>query len=234
MAFFKKKTDAESTTEFTGGGDSKYISHSGMFPVNIIVPFVNAGNEQATAIDLYVEYNEQKQVVYGNMSYTNKNGSDNKIGQDIFNKLVILSGVEEVSDPVEAELPIGKKEAMKDAAILEDLADIDVIMQVRMEYGVWANNITEKTVIKSFFRAEDNATIEEILAAEQGEEIVFGTQYAQIAEGADFVTYNDGLTAERVQEWIKAKRPKGTGGGAAAASGAATKKPSFGKKKFGK
>lgn len=232
MGFYKAKKTEEATAEYTGSGNSKYISTSGMFPVTVIVPFVNAGKEKATVIDLFVDYNEQKQVVYGSMSYTNKDGKDNKIGQEIFNKFVILANVDEVAEPVEAELPIGKKGAMKDAAVLEDLADIEVIMQIRMEYGVWNNNITEKTVIKSFFRSTDNASVEEIVAAEAGKEVVFGTQYERLAEGADFVTYNDGLDEERVQAWVKAKRPKGTGGASAAAT--TTKKPSFGAKpKFG-
>ena len=230
MAFYNVNKTEEATAEFTGGGDSKYISKSGMFPVNIIAPFVNQGNEKASTIDLYVDYNEQKQVIYGSMSYTNKDGSYNKIGREVFNKLVVLSGAEEINDPIDAELPIGKKGSAKDCAVLEDLTDINCIMQIRMEYGVWANNITEKTVIKSFFRAEDNASVEEILAAEAGKEVEFGAQYAKLEEGADFVTYGDGLTEERVQEWIKAKRPKGTGSASAAST---TKKPTFGKKKFG-
>jgi len=230
MGFFKANKSEDATTEFEGGAGGKYIGTSGMFDINVIVPFVNAGNDKASTIDLFVDYNEQKQVIYGSMSYTNKDGSDNKIGQEIFNKLVILGDVDAVNDPVDAELPIGKKGANKDCAVLEDLADIDVTIQIRMEYGVWANNITEKTVIKSFFRTSDKASVAEILAHEEGKEVEFGAQYATIAEGSDFVTYNDGLDEARVQEWIKAKRPKGTGAG----SSTETKRPSFGSKKFGK
>jgi len=228
--FFKKKTNEEDVVEYTGSGNSKYIGQSGMFPINIVAPFVNPGNAKASVIDLFVDYNGQKQVIYGNMSFTNKDGSDNKIGQEIFNKLVVITDVDDVEEPIEAELPIGKKGVNKDCAVLESLAGFDVIMQIRMEYGIWNNNIIEKTVIKSFFRAEDNASAEEIVAAEAGKEVVFGTQYTKLEEGADFVTYNDGLDEEKVAAWIKAKRPKGTGTSGPAT---ATKKPSFGKPKFG-
>ena len=230
MSFFTTNKTADATSEFQGSG-SKYISTSGMFPVTVLAPFVNNGNDKATAIDLFVDYNEQQQVIYGNMSYTNKDGGANKIGQEIFNKLVILADVENVSDPVDMDLPIGKKGADKTVAVLEDLMDVEVIMQVRMEYGIWNNNITEKTVIKSFFRASDNASVAEILANEEGKEVVFGTQFATIAEGADYVEYKDGLDEEKVQAWIKAKRPKGTGTRGSATSATATKKPSFGKRK---
>ena len=233
--FFTAKKTEDAVVEYTGGSNSKYIGASGMFPVSIIAPFVNAGNAKATTIDLFVDYAEQKQVVYGNISYTNKDGSANVIGQDVFNKLVIVTGVDEINEPIEAELPIGKKGAMKDCAVLEDLADYEVVMQIRMEYGIYNNNITEKTVIKSFFRAEDYASAEEIVAAEAGKDVVFGTQYAKIAEGADYVQYHDGLDEAKVAEWIKAKRPKGTAGSSAAGqSESAVKKPSFGSKpKFG-
>jgi len=231
MSFFKTDKTADATSEFEGTGGGKYISTSGMFPVTVLAPFVSNGNDKATTIDLFVDYNEQQQAIYGNMSYTNKDGGANKIGQEIFNKLVILADVEDVSDPVDMELPIGKKDANKTVAVLEDLMDVDVIMQVRMEYGVWNNNITKKTVIKSFFRASDNASVAEILADEEGKEVVFGTQYATIAEGADYVDYKDGLDEEKVQAWIKAKWPKGTGTSGSTASATATKKPSFGRKK---
>jgi len=230
MAFFTKQTDTESVTEFVGGGDSKYISKSGMYPINVIVPFVSTGREKHTTIDLFVEYNEQKQVIYGGMTFTNKDGKPNVIGRKILNKLVTLAGVDDVDDPVEAELPIGKKGAMKDVPVLESLADVDVIMQIRMEYGVWNNSITEKTVIKSFFRVSDNASVEEIVAAEQGKDVEFGAQYAALAENADFVTYNDGLTEEQVAEWIKNKRPKNSVG-SGSTSTTQTRKPSFGRKK---
>ena len=231
MSFFTTNKTADATSEFEGtGGGSKYISTSGMFLVTVLAPFVNNGNDKATAIDLFVDYNEQQQVIYGNMSYTNKDGGANKIGHEIFNKLVILADVENVSDPVDMDLPIGKKGADKTVAVLEDLMDVEAIMQVRMEYSIWNNDIKEKTVIKSFFRASDNASVAEILANEEGKEVVFGTQYATIAEGADYVDYKDGLDEEKVQAWIKAKRPKQTGNSGNAAV-TATKKPSFGKRK---
>jgi len=224
-SFFKAKVDAESIKEDVGGG--KYISKSGLYDINIVAPFVVTGNGEVMGVDFFVEYNGQKQPLYGNLKLTNKDGSSN-FGSKIFNKLLIVAGFEEIADPVDGELPMGKKGAMKDAAILEDLADLDVKVRVQMEYSVYNGNISEKTVIKGFYRAEDGASAEEIV-----NEADFGTQLEKDTPYAENVTYKDGLDAEQIASWIAAKRPKGTAGGGAAAS-TTTKKPSFGKKSFGK
>ena len=223
MSFFKAKTDAESVKEDVGGG--KYISKSGIYDVNIIAPFVVAGSGEVVGIDFFIEYNGQKQPLYGNVKLTNKDGSDN-FGAKIFNKLMIVAGIDEVSDPIDGELPMGKKGAMKDAAILEDLCDLNVKVRVQMEYSIWNNNISEKTVIKGFY------TTEGVSAEEIVNEADAGTQLEKDMPYVENVTYKDGLDAETIATWIAAKRPKGTANGGAAQT--TTKKPSFGKKSFGK
>jgi len=224
MSFFKA---AKSKDDLKQGGGSGHIVSSGCYPVNIIAPFVNVSKNGSTSVDLYVEHEGKKQVVYGNLRITNNDGSDNKIGAKVFNQLVIVSGVEEVSDPVEAELPIGKQEAMEDVGVLEDLSDLDVLMRIQMEYSVYNGNIQEKKVIRGFFRTEDKASAEEIVN-EEG----YGSQYEKDATYFDNVTYKDNLDADTITKWIAEGRPKGTAGGSSAS---ATPKPSFGKKKtFGK
>jgi hypothetical protein len=221
MGFFKANKSADAVKEDVGGG--KYISKSGIYDVNIIAPFVVTGSGEVMGVDFFIEYNGQKQPLYGNLKLTNKDGSEN-FGAKIFNKLMIIAGLDEVADPIEAELPMGKKGAMKDAAILEDLTDLDVKVRVQMEYSVYNGDIKEKTVIKSFYRAEDGASAEEIVNESEP-----GVQLAKDMDYAENITFKDGLTPETVNEWIAAKRPKGTAGGATS-----TKKPSFGqKKKFG-
>ena len=224
MGFFKAKTDAESVKQ--DGGGSKYLSKSGIYDINIIAPFVVTGNGEVTGVDFFIDHDGQKQPLYGNLKLTNKDGTEN-FGAKVFNQLIIVAGLDEVADPVEAELPMGKKGAMKDAAVLEDLADLDVKVRVQMEYSIYGGNISEKTIIKSFYRLDDNATAEEIV-----NESDFGVQFEKDGPYAENVTYKDGLDADQIATWIANKRPKG-GAGASNAS-APTKKPSFGKKKFGK
>ena len=222
MSFFKASNKAEDVKQ--SGGN--HITASGVYPVNILAPIVNVSKNGSTTIDFFVDHNGQKQILYGNLRITNNDGSDNKIGSKTFNQLVIIAGLDDVAEPVEHELPIGKKEAMKTAAVLEDLAELDVLMRVQMEYGIYNGSITEKKIVKAFFRAEDKATAEEIVNKTEG-----GPGYARELKYVDHVTYQDGVTAEQVSQWIAANRPSGTSGSAGAT---ATKAPSFGTKRFGK
>lgn len=226
MSFFKKSTSKEDLKQ---GGSSGYLNASGCYPVNIIAPFVSVSPNGSTSVDLFVEHEKQKQVIYGNLRVTNNDGSPNQIGSKVFNQLLIIADLEDVAEPIEAELPIGKNGKEQDVSVLEDLADIDVLMRIQMEYNIYNGNIQEKKVIKAFFRAEDNASAEEIVNGEG-----FGSQYEKESSYFDNVTYKDGLDAEAVAKWISEGRPKGTAGGATGTVAKKGDKPSFGKKrKFG-
>jgi len=225
MSFAQSSKKAEDLKQ-SGGA---YINGSGIYPVNIIAPLVSVSNGGSTSVDMYVNYAKQKQVIYGNLRVTNNDGTPNKIGAKIFNQLMIIAGQDDVADPIEAELPIGKKEALKDCAVLEDLADFDVLMRVQMEYGAYNGNITEKKVIKGFYRAEDKATAEEIVNESEA-----GSGYEADQKYVNNITYKDDVTPEQVFAWIAAKRPEGTAGDTDDSAKAGTKDPAFGKKRFGK
>jgi hypothetical protein len=228
MSFMKVSKSKE---DLAAGGSTNYLVASGCYPVNIIAPFVSTSKNGSMSVDLYINHNKQKQVIYGNLRLTNNDTSENKIGAKTFNQLMVIADLEEVSEPVDAELPIGKSEADMDCSVLEDLADIDVILRIQMQYSVYSKNIQEKKVIKGFYRAEDNASAEEIV-----NETEAGVQYEADSKYFDAVTYENGLDAEAIETWVANKRPKGTGGGAGGSSpAAAAKKPAFGKaRKFGK
>jgi len=209
-------------------GGSAYINGSGIYPVTILAPVVSVGKKGAQTVDLYVEHQGQKQICYGNLRITNNDDSPNKIGAKIFNQLLIIADVDSVAFPVAEELPIGKKDSkgnptMKEVDILEDLCDLEVLMRIQMEYNVFNGNIQEKKNIKSFFRASDKATAEEIVNGTEA-----GLGYEREQKYVNNVTYEDGLTEEIIAQWIKDKRPKGTGGGGT--SSAPEKAPSFGTK----
>ncbi|MDH5256678.1 MAG: hypothetical protein OEX07_01680 [Gammaproteobacteria bacterium] len=222
MSFFEASKKADDIKQ----GGSNHITSSGLYPVTILAPIVNVSAGGSTSIDLYLEHLGQKQVIFGNLRISNNDGTPNKIGSKIFNQLMIIANLDAVADPVEHQLPIGKKEAPKAAAVLEDLADVSVYLRIQMEYGVHNGNITEKKVIKGFFRGSDKATAEEIV---KGEEI--GKGFKREQQYVNNVTYKDGTTPEQIAVWIAAQRPKGTAGNSAPAG--STKAPSFGKKRFG-
>ena len=222
MSFFKAKKSEEDLKQSSG---SAYLNNSGCYPVNVIAPFVSVSKGGSASVDLFIEHAGQKQVIYGNLRVANNDGSENKIGAKAFNQLMIIADVEEVGDPIDVELPIGKKGADQDAAVLEDLADIDVILRIQMEYSTYNGSIQEKKIIKGFFRAEDNASAEEIVNGTEA-----GVQYEKESKYFENITFKDDLDAEAVELWVKGGRAKGTAG-AGGGNAAAAKKPSFGKKK---
>lgn len=222
MSFAKASTKQEDVKQ--SGGN--YINGSGIYPIHVIAPFVSVSNGGSKSVDLFLEHSGQKQPLYGNLRITNNDDTSNKIGAKIFNQMMIIAGVDEVADPIEAELPMGKNGAMKDAAVLEDLSDIDILVRVQMEYGAHNGDITEKKIIKSFYRAEDKATAEEIV-----NETDFGKGYENDQKYVNNVTYKDDVTEEQVTAWIAAQRPKGTAGDTGDSSGK-EKPPAFGKKRF--
>ena len=231
MSFFKASKSQDDVKQSGGTG---YVNGSGCYPVNLIAAFVSVSKGGSTSVDLFVEHEGQKQVVYGNMRVTNNDGTPNKIGAKVFNQLMIIADVDEVSEPIDAELPIGVNGADKDVGVLDDLTDIDILMRIQMEYTTYQGNVQEKKVLKAFFRAGDDASAEEIVNDEG-----FGTQYQKEAKYFENVTYKDGLDADAIAKWVADGRPKGTAGsgGASASSGgsAPAKKPAFGKKRsFGK
>ena len=225
MSFFKSSKKAEDVKQ----GGSNHITSSGLYPVVILAPIVSVSKNGSTSIDMYVDHKGQKQVIYGNLRITNNDESENKIGSKIFNQLLIISGKDEITDPIETELPIGKKEAMKEVAVLEDLADVPVLMRVQMEYSVYKGNIQEKKVIKGFFRESYNASAEEIV-----NESEVGLAFEKEMKYVDNVTYKDDLTPETIQSWIAGGRKEGLPSGSSAGSSSEpAKKPAFGKRRFG-
>lgn len=225
---FAKSSKKKEDVEQSGGG--KYINGSAIYPVDILAPFVSVSNGGSESVDFFVDHKGQEQVVYGNLRVSNNNGDRNEIGAKVFNQLMIIAGVDTVADPIDGELPIGQKGKMKEAAILESLVDISVLMRVQMEYSAHNGNIQEKKVIKGFYRAEDMATAEEIV-----NETTPGAGYEADQKYVSNVTYKDDLTPEQIAKWISDKRPKGTAGDTTGGSSAKQDAPKFGsKRRFGK
>jgi len=222
MSFFKISTESKDIEEQTGNG-GKWIGSSGIYDVTILAPFVDTNSSGAMTVNFFVNANGQDQVIYGNLKLHNNDMSEN-FAAKIFNKLCIVTEIEP-EDPVDGELPIGKKGAMKDVAILEDMADLEVKMRIQMEYSIYNGNISEKTVIKGFYRA-DGASAEEVV-----NETEIGIQLQKDLPYAENITYYDNLDAEKIAEWIAAKRPKQSMVGGSASGAPAKARPSFGKSK---
>jgi hypothetical protein len=221
MSFFKASVKEEDVKQ---GGGSDYLNGSGVYPVTILGAIANESKNGSITVDLFVDHNGQKQIVYGNLRITNNDGSPNEIGAKIFNQMLIIAGVSDVAEPTEGQLPIGKAGALKDVALLEEFTDVEIMLRIQLEYGRYNGSITEKKVIKGFYRAMDNATAEEIAL-----EKTPGEGYERDTKYFDNITYKDGVTSDEVAAWVAGGRGKGS----APAGADAAKAPSFGTKRFG-
>ena len=233
MAFYKAKRDEKSLKEFTGEG-SKYLNKPGIYDTSVIAAFLNeAEKSEAATIDFFLEYQGEKQPLYGNWYISKKDGKENESGIALLEKLMVILDLEELSDPEEEELPIGKDSAMKVVPVIPELTNFDVKIKIGIEYGKYNGNYTEKKVIKTFYRAEDGATADEIVhdAEEKGKQYQKDLEYFEQNEDAGY-KYNDGVTKEEIEAWVQAKRPRGTAGASSSAATGTVKKPSFNKKRF--
>lgn len=219
MAFIKRNTATAAKSE---GGN--YITESGIYDVTLKHVLVDQNDSGSTSLSFVVERNGQEQVIWSGLRLTNNDGSEN-FQAATFHKLLAILDIEDVADPEEAVLPIGKDGADKEVYVLADIPEADVKMRVQMEYSKYQGDIKEKKLVKAFYR-EDGASAEEIL-----NETEIGVKLAKDEEYASNVTYRDDLTAEEVQEWIKGGR--GSGGAKGTGGKTDTNKPKFGKK-FGK
>lgn len=229
MSFAKKSTNKEDVKQQA----SNYITSSGFYPLTILASFVSSNGGGGEVVDFFVASNGQEQVLYGNMRIHNNdvNGEkvENKIGMSMFNHLLVIADIDEVSEPVDDELPIGKGGAGKMVAMLEDLADIEVTIRIQLEYSSYQGNIQEKRVIRGFYRAGDNATAEEVVNDEN-----FGNGFEKDKKYADNITYKDDLTPDDIARWVAGGRKGTKNAGGSAAASKPGKKASFGagKKRF--
>lgn len=194
MAFFVPKTDVASVQD---GGS--YISTSGIYDVTLKVVSVKVNESNARSLDFNVDYQGSSQVFYG-LKLDNNDGSEN-FERKVFNKLVIVAGLDSVSEPEIQEHKLGKDQTPTDLAVLTDFTDLPVKMRVQFEYSKYQGQIKEKKLIRSFYRASDGATAAEILAGKG-----FGTQLEKDMAYAANITYKDGLTAEEVAAWKEAQK----------------------------
>lgn len=197
MKFVVSKS--EDAIKDTGNGGSGYINQSGIYDVVINYAQVAPTKGGAYQINFNVSNNGMDQTIWGPI-LVNKDGNINEITKQLVNRLCIIAGMDDgqAIETETAEYPVGKEQKMTEMEVIPELSELPVKMRIQMEYSVYNDQIQEKRVIKAFYR-EDGATAAE---AESGENI--GRRLAIDTEKyADNVTYNDGLTEEDVQNWIK-------------------------------
>lgn len=204
MALFKVSASKEAVADSSG---SSYINKSGIYDVTINYTSLDKSTKagsQAQSVNFNFNYNGNNQVIYGPY-ITGADGSDLEVGQKLINKLAIIAGMGEGDDfVISTEThPVGKDNTPKDFEVIENFSDLAIKVRIQLEYSINpnTNEISERKVIKSFFR-EDGASAEEIINGTNiGDRLAWET-----ANVADNVTYKDNLTAEDIAAWIEAKK----------------------------
>lgn len=203
MAFFKIDTSEDNVRDFNGEG-SAYISKSGIYDVVIKSVIVDQTQKGSKFLNLWIEHQGQEQPIFQAMRLTNNDGSPN-LGAKLLTKLAVILGAtdgQEIADPVERMVPIGKGGEEKECMVLPDFDDMPVKVRIQMEYTMYEGKIQENKVIRNFYRFEDNATASEIINNSEEK----GKQFTSDEEYADRTSYKDGLTEEDVQAWQKERR----------------------------
>lgn len=220
MAFLKVSQDVVQKTG-TGGA---YITESGLYDVTIGAITLDINDHGARQIGAYVTLDgETYQMLYGALPLDLFDGSQEIEGNvNTLMRLATIAGLEDISDPIEMDLPIGKGGAEKTMMVLDDFTDLECKLWVKFEFSKGKKNgvIYENRIIKDAFRA-DGASADEIV-----NETEVGTKMAKREKYFTETKYKD-VTEDEIAKWIEDGRPK-----TASAGPAATKAPAV-KRKFG-
>jgi hypothetical protein len=222
MAFGKRTRGVSEDYE-----GNKFITGSGVYDVTIKNLILNENPDTGSAtVDLFVDYNGQEQIIYGDIRVYNGNGADNAIGQAVINDLMVIADIEELGDLVEEDLPIGKEGAMETVSVYDEARDLDVTMKIVLTYDKYNSNYKEVKAVKKFYRQSDKASAAEIDAVELegADESTLGANYAKWLDSGENISFKNGVTTYDIEKWIKAKRPKGSAGSSAKSKTAGTKR----------
>ncbi|WP_086255543.1 hypothetical protein [Campylobacter vicugnae] len=193
--FFTVKRDIDSVKEATGD----YINTSGIYDVIIKFVSVNRSVNGSMSLDFNCEYKGTPVTIYG-LRLTNNDGSEN-FQAKLFNKLLVIAGLDGVSEPTIESHVVGKDKAPKEFSVITELSDLPIKMRIQYTYSLYEGKIIERREIKNFYRESDGAVASEILLGEG-----FGTQLEKDKKYAANITYNDGLTAETIAQWKADKK----------------------------
>lgn len=205
MAFFVISTNEDVIKD--SGGNQDYLEDSGMYDIIIKEVIAETSSNGSSYLDLWIDYKGQPQMIFNAMRLTNNDGSKN-FGSDLFNKLALLLGGgegQEIADPVERTLPIGKEGAMKTVMVLQEFEELPVSIRFQMKYELYEGKVKPTKLIRNFFRFEDKATASEIVNNTE-----VGKQYAYEELKSKQDDLKDGLTPEDIIEWKKNGRGRNT------------------------
>lgn len=203
MSFFKSKKSVEEVKET---GSSNFISKSGMYDVIIKNAWVEKSDKsESTVINLRIEHKGTLQTLYNAFRLTNGDGKDNERGHDKLNKLLIILGIDGLSDPETMNIPVGKKSAMVEKEVLTELEDQEVTLELINSYSKYNGKIYKSLDIRDSFRTSDKASAPEIVNAELSDENKekIGTRYNKEVSNGITDSLGKDVTREEADQYDK-------------------------------
>ena len=197
------------------GGGATFIGRSGVYPVKIDFVSLEQSTNGAIHFNMNIDYKGNKQTIYGNTLF-NTDESTNKIGMELFNKLLNIAGLEdgyEISTETE-EHRVGKDQKLQEFQVVPELSGLEIQIQVKEVYSRNEGKITRSLEIYNFFDA-DGATAMELVVGATDKSVVKGTQLAKILEKpgtteplyrANKRTNEPAPTPEEVDAWKNSER----------------------------
>ena len=187
---------------------SSYINKSGIYDVKIKFASIATSKTGAQSVNFNFDYNGNEVTVYGPYIVDSK-GEPLDIGLSLVrDKLGTIAGIDGELTIDTEEHAVGKDKKVQEFSVITDYSDLPVKVRLQEEYSRYNGEITQKLVIKNFFR-EDGASAEEIV---NGTEIGKRLAY-EIENLVDKVTYSeskkgagDAPTPEEVAAWKEAKK----------------------------
>lgn len=222
----KISTNKESIRDAGNGGS--FISTEGIYPVRLDFVSLQETKNGAVEANFNLTYKDNQQTIYG-LTIQNKDGKPNEIGMQLLNKLGVITGLEDGDElDIEEEThKVGKDGKLQEFNVITNFSELECYVRIQREYTQYNNEIRRNLIIRNVFRAEDQASANEIINARNGNEVEMGKQYKLEEEKyTSSPTYRDGVTPEAAEAWEQAQRGKKSGSASAPASavGAVTAK----------
>ena len=212
MAFLTVNTESVQSE-----GGSSYISKSGIYDLTLKHCEIVTTKNGATQANYFFD----KCMSYGN-NIIGINGQP-IFGYKVLEGLASTLGEDSLSEPEPTTVTF--KKGSKELNCLPELNDVAVKAWIQISYRMYKGEIQENVSVKRFYRVADGASGAEVLS---GNDI--GDRLGKDTSFAEEIKYEDGVTAEAVAAWMKAKSGGGQGSTPAPAKSAtggfpATAKP---------
>ena len=173
----KVNRNQEAVADRSGG---QFIGASGIY--HVVLDFVSLVQSEkgAVSFNLNIDYKGNKQTIYGN-TIVNTDGNTNKIGWDLFNKLLVIAGMPDGAElATETEIHnVGKDNKPTEFNVVTDLSGLEIQLQVKEVWSVYNGDIKQYLEIYNFFDST-GASASELLAYETDKSIKKGEQLAKM------------------------------------------------------